>query len=356
MAARAPRVRASIGRVSQAASFREADGSTRVLAAAPAFFRDPVTGEPAFGAYAGPLPKIDLGPLGLRDRVARRKRWVYGAITTDEIWIAFAVVRTGYAATVFAFAYDLMGKRMLVDRTVLGPTARIADDFHAQGEIAHFHLGKTRVAIRRRGATLDVHLRLQDLDVDASIDESDGPTAISAIARLGAPGEGLLNATEKRALLGVKGRARCGARELTLDGGTAGYDYTHGLLPRHTKWRWAFAQGRSVGGEPFAFNVVQGFVGEAECAAFVGGAALPIAEPSFHFDVEHPTKPWRLQGPGIDLVFVPGGVHAQTTKLVVIRSRFVQPVGSFAGTMRVGGRDIQVAGLPGVVEDQDVRW
>jgi hypothetical protein len=121
-------------------------------------------------------------------------------------------------------------------------------------------------------------------------------------------------------------------------------------------WRWAFAQGRSVGGEPFAFNVVQGFVGEAECAAFVGGRVLPMAEPTFHFDVENPSKPWRLQGPGIDLVFAPGAVHAQTTKLVVVRSRFVQPVGVFSGTMRVGGRDIQVAGLPGVVEDQDVLW
>jgi Protein of unknown function (DUF2804) len=348
--------------VDQAVSFREADGSARILGVAPTTFLD-AAGQPAFGAYAGPLPKVELGPLGLRDRIARLKRWVYGAITTDDVWISFAVVRTGYAATVFAFAYDLAGKRMLVDRTVLGPAtvARVADDFHAIGEIAHFQFGKTRVALSRGPhkdgtTTLDVHLRLEDLEVDASIDESVGPRAITAIARLGEPDEGLLNATEKRALLGVKGRARCGAREVTLDGGTAGYDYTHGLLQRHTKWRWAFAQGRSVGGEPFAFNLVQGFVGEAECAAFVGGDAIPLAEPTFHFDLENPGKPWRLQGPGIDLVFAPGAVHSQMTKLVVVRSRFVQPVGAFSGTVRVGGRDVQVAGLPGVVEDQDVLW
>ena len=330
----------------------------RVLGPAPSAFVDERTGQPNFGAYAGPMPRVELGAIGLRDRIARRKRWVYGAITTNDVWISFAVVRTGYAATVFAFAYDLVGKRMLVDRTALGPTtaARVADDFHAQGEIAYFHFGKPRVALSRRGPTLDLHLRLGELEVDASIDESAGPTAISAIARVGEPGEGLVNATEKRALLGVKGRARCGARELTLDGGSAGYDYTHGLLPRRTSWRWGFGQGRSVGGEPFAFNVVQGFVGEAECAAFVGRDVVPLAEPTFQFDVDNPGKPWRLKGPGIDLVFAPGAVHSQLTKLLVVRSRFVQPVGAFSGTLRVAGRDIQVAGLPGVVEDQDVLW
>ena len=341
--------------MSQATSFREADGGGRVLAAAPTSFLDAATGEAAYGAYAGPMPKIELGALSLRDRIARRKRWVYAAITTEELWISLAVVRTGYASTLFAFAYDLVGKRMLVDRTLLGSTsaARVADDFHAPGEVAQFSFGKTRLALSRRGSRLDVHLRMKNLEVDASIDESVGPPAISAIAKLG---ERLLNATEKRVLLGVTGRARCGAREIALDGGSAGYDYTHGLLPRHTQWRWAFAQGQSVGGEPFAFNVVQGFVGEAECAAFVSGQVLPIAEPTFHFDTADPSKPWRLNGPGIDLVFVPGAVHTQMTKLVVVRSRFVQPVGTFAGTMRVAGRDIQVAGLPGVVEDQDVLW
>lgn len=344
--------------MSPVAPFRDDDGRKRLLGVAPASFLDPRTGEPAFGAYAGPMPRVELGPLGLRDRFARLKRWVYGAITTDEIWISFALVRTGYAATVFAFAYDLVARRMLVDRTVLGPAfgARVADDFHAPGAIAHFRLGKTHLALRRHDTTLDLHLRIDGLGVDASIDESDGPAAISAIARIGAPGESLVSATEKRALLGVRGRARCGTRETTLDGGVAGYDYTHGLLPRHTKWRWAFAQGRSASGDPFAFNVVQGFVGEAECAAFVGGAAIPLSEPTFCFDLARPSAPWQLQGPGVDLVFAPGAVHSQTTNLVVVRSRFVQPVGVFSGTMRVGGRDVHLAGVPGVVEDQDLWW
>jgi hypothetical protein len=191
-----------------------------------------------------------------------------------------------------------------------------------------------------------------DLEIDAAIDEASGPPAVSAIARLG---DGLVGGTEKRLLLSVRGRARVGNREVVLDGGTTGYDYTHGLLPRHTKWRWAFALGKAEG-QPFGFNVVQGFVGEAECAAFFGGEVLPIAEPRFSFDAAAPVRPWHLTGDGIDLAFEPGAVHAQNTNLVVVKSRFVQPVGQFTGTVRVKGRDVRVASLPGVVEDQDVLW
>lgn len=341
------------GGVTHAASSPSRDRAARTLATAPASFLDPRTGEPAVGSYAGPLPAVSPA-RGLAARIARQKRWFYVAIATDEIWVSLAMVRTGYAATAFAFVYDRQGKRMMVDRTALGPApvARVTDDAHTPGDLARFAMGKTALAITRRASTLDVHLRMGDLAIDAAIDEASAPPAISAIARLG---EGLASGTEKRALLSVRGRARVGNRAIVLDGGTAGYDYTHGLLPRHTKWRWAFALGEAEG-QPFGFNVVQGFVGEAECAAFFGGEVLPIAEPRFSFDADAPMRPWHLTGDGIDLAFDPGAVHAQSTNLVLVKSRFVQPVGQFTGTMRVKGRDVRVASVPGVVEDQDVLW
>lgn len=326
-----------------------------MLPAAPATFRDPSSNTPRFGAYQGPLPAFDLGKLGLRDRIIRKKRWVYVAIAAPDVWLSVAIVRTGYAATAFVFVYDLQGKRMLVDRTVLGPAplAKVAADMHVAGEVASFAKGKSRLTMIRKGTTLDITVRLGDLEVDAVIDETSGPPALSAIARLG---DGLVNGTEKRALLTVRGKARSGSREITLDGGTAGYDYTHGLLPRHTKWRWAYGLGRSDAGEPFGFNLVQGFVGSAECAAFTGGEVLPIGEPRFDFDLDEPLRPWKLTGPGIDLSFEPGGMHADNTNLVLIRSRFVQPVGTFTGSIRAGGRDVRLTNVPGVVEDQDVLW
>ena len=323
---------------------------------APASFRDSATGGPAFGAYAGPLPRVDLGAIGIRDRITRRKRWVYAAVTTDEVWASFAIVRTGYAATAFGFVYDLASRRMLVDRTVLGlaATTRVADDPHAEGELARFSFGKTELTFTRAGHELEARVRFGgDFELEVTLDESQGPRALTAIASLG---EGLWNATEKRVLLPTRGRGKVGSRALSFEAARGGYDYTHGLLPRHTEWRWAFAQGKTTTGEPIGFNLVQGFVGGAECAGFTADDVAPLAEPMFAFDRDAPEKPWRLKSADLDLTFEVGGVHAQYTNLLLVKSRFIQPVGVYSGTVRIGGRTHEVARLPGVVEDQDVLW
>jgi len=313
-------------------------------------------GVPRFGAYAGPLPPIALPRLGLRDRLFRRKRWFYVALSAGDTWISLAVVHTGYAATAFVFAYDAVSRTMLEDVTVIGPAmaARVADDAHQQGLVASFSFRRMEIAIARADGYLEITVRSSRVDVSARIDERGRAPAISAIASVGA---GLFGATEKRAALALSGRARCGERELGLDGGLAGYDFSQGLLPRRTAWRWAFALGRSDDGATFGFNVVEGFLGEAECAAFVDDDVVALPEPRFLFQPEHPVKaPWRLEGPGLALDFEPGAAHAQRTNLGIVRSRFVQVVGTFRGVLRVQGRELRVHGLPGVVEDQDVTW
>jgi hypothetical protein len=320
------------------------------LVPAPAAFVDEATGAPAFGAYEGPLPAVRFPSLGLRERALRRKRWVYVAISTDDVWIAFAVVRTGYVASAFAFVYDLATRTMLADETALAPTlaSRVADDPHARGPLASLRFARTKIACARTEEGISIDARIGAITIDATLVDARAPAALTAIARLG---DGLANATEKRALLGVRGEARVGDRVVPLSNAVAGYDYTHGLLPRHTRWHWAFALGRDTSGEPIAFNLAEGFVGQAECAAFAGGRAHALAEP--HFEVG---DTWRLTADGIDLSFSPGAIHAQYTNLGVVRSKFVQPAGTFTGTIKVSGRERRVERLPGVVEDQDVLW
>ena len=58
----------------------------------------------------------------------------------------------------------------------------------------------------------------------------------------------------------------------------------------------------------------------------------------------------------VDLRFVPAAVHEEAQDLKVVRSKFIQPVGRFSGTLTVDGKTHRVSGIPGVVEDQDVVW
>ncbi|HQR80743.1 MAG TPA: DUF2804 family protein, partial [Actinomycetota bacterium] len=58
----------------------------------------------------------------------------------------------------------------------------------------------------------------------------------------------------------------------------------------------------------------------------------------------------------VDLIFDPIGVHRESLDLRLVRTRFLQPVGEFTGTIRLGRRTLQIEGLPGVVENQDTLW
>jgi hypothetical protein len=327
----------------------------RTLSPAPSGFVDPSTGAPRFGSYVGPLPPVELGASPMK-RALRRKKWWWLAITSPELWISVAVVRMGYATSAFVFAFDLGARRMLVDRTFVSPprAVEIADDPHVVGAVARFGFGKSSVVLERpERSTLRLRASLEGLDLDVSLDETSAPEAITAIARLGPD---LASATEKRMFANVRGAAVVAGRRFALDGAFGGYDYTHGMMPRHTRWNWAFGMGRATDGSPVGFNVVRGFVGEAECAAFDAGGVFPLEEPRFDFDAAKPDQPWRIVGADVDLTFDVGAVHAQYTNLLLVRSRFVQPVGTFRGRLRVGDRDVLVDGLPGVVEDQDVLW
>jgi hypothetical protein len=181
---------------------------------------------------------------------------------------------------------------------------------------------------------------------------------MTAVAPVGERQDGLVNTTEKRALLAVRGELEVAGQRRPLGGALGGYDYTHGLLARRTIWRWAYAMGRAKSGERVAFNLVQGFVGEPECTAWVEGEVFPLSEGRFAFDPEQPLAEWRVSTADgtVDLRFKPGGMHSEQKNFGVIHSRFVQPVGAYAGTLRLGGRELVLDGVLGVTEDQDVLW
>ena len=288
---------------------------------------------------------------------------MYVAIATDDLYLAIAVVRLGYVANAFAFAFDKRKMRMSVDHSALGPTfACDVGDTASEGCVAMFRLGKkTSILVRRSHAstTYSVEVRVPDLEVHAQLESATSPPAITAIAHIGGAASRLVNTTEKRALLDVRGHAVVRGERRSLDGALAGYDYTHGLLARRTKWRWAWLLGRAKSGERIGMNLVEGFVGEAECAVWIEGDVFPLAEGRFEFDVARPLEPWRVRtaDDGVDLRFSPGGMHADDTNLGVVASRFVQPAGVFAGTIRVDGRSpLELDGVLGVTEDQEALW
>lgn len=292
-------------------------------------------GEPRWGSYAGALGAIDLRPLASRATLFfRRKRWMWMGVATKDTFVAACVVDLGYAASAFAFVFH--DGRMSFDSSAMGARARVGQTGEARFHRRSLSIEMTPSSLRVRARGLSIHAEL-------------GPSPAPAITAVAPIEGGGVNVTQKRALLSSRGAVSLGDRSIALDG-LAAYDLTHGILARRTAWRWGFGLGLDASGVPIAFNIVQGFVGARECAVFHGSETRALGEGRFSFD-EDPMRPWRVLSEEADLRFEPRGVHREEKDLLVVRSRFIQAVGTWRGT--IAGTDVE---LLGVAEDQDVVW
>ena len=348
-------------------------------------------GVPPFGAYAG-----ELGPVNL-DRLApphalpgwarrlRRKRWHYALYTTPEVVVVMAIAELGYAANAFFAAVDIREKQPLIDTTLLGLPAPLStvSDAMSRGLAGSFRVPGARFRFLR---TPDSDRYRHSVEISALRRPRSGRVKFEGEALVtGAPPPLVLvapvpaqprrdgdtsalrrdgvNVTQKSVGLLASGRFEVGRRQYPLDGGVVGLDSTHGFLARHTRWTWAMGCGRLEDGTPLGFNLVAGFNEAPSGAAgenvlFLGDQLQPVGPAVFRFNAADPLDLWRIETADgtVQVTFRALHAHRDVRDLGLLRSRFLQPLGFFAGTLRFGGREIELTELPGVTEDQDMLW
>lgn len=334
-------------------------------------------GHPRFGTYQGGVEEVDLSQLGgafqlARPlRIAKHKRWLYSFVATPEVIALSLVADLTYTANAFVLVVDRSTRKVLVEDGFLGlPPLVEVGNRPGEGAVATFRALGARFDKRRPPGEhryrIDVKLgRLRPLprpplSLEAELLAAGGPPPLTVIAPV--PGGGVVNVTQKWAGLLSFGTLEAGGRRYLLDGGVGGLDYTHGYLARNTAWRWAFACGRLDDGTPVGLNLVEGF-NEAsteanENALWLGRRLIPLGRARFSYNPADPLDEWtvRTVEGAVELRFRPIAAHREQRDLKLVRSRFVQPVGTFAGTLRVGDEVHSVRELPGVTEDQDILW
>ncbi|HET7786946.1 MAG TPA: DUF2804 domain-containing protein [Myxococcales bacterium] len=313
-------------------------------------------GVPRFGLYAGAIADAGLAGLedapGLVQRRLMEKKWQYLFVATPEVMLALAVIDCGYLSTGMCAVFDRGGRRLLVDENpVLPPLCAQVSD--GPGEMSARLFGpRIEARLQRTPKGLSVKAKWVHAQVDLLLDVARAPPPISAVASVGAPGR--FDFTQKTVLVPAEGEVRAANVRFPVHGQLAGLDYTHGLLARETAWRWAFGSGRS-GLRQVGFNFSDGFLqGEGENAIWLDGEPRAVGPVTFAFDPESPLGPWRVQSRDgrVDLVFQPEGYRRQTVDLKVILSRYLQPFGTFSGSLDGVG----IEGVPGVTEDHAARW
>lgn len=313
-------------------------------------------GTPDFGLYSGSVVEAGFARLedapGPLQRRLMEKKWQYLFLATPEMMLALAVIDCGYLSSGICAVFDRGSRRLLVDdNPVLPPLCAQVGEEPADGMSARLMGPRMKARLQRAGGRISVQASWAHADIDLLLDASRAPAPITAIAPVGPKGR--FDLTQKTVLVPAEGEVRAGNVRFPVRGELAGLDYTHGLLARETAWRWAFGGGRA-GSHLVAFNFSDGFLkGEGENVAWIDGE--PQAVGPVHISLPQTAAgPWRVQSADgrVDLAFHAEGQRSQTVDLKLIRSRYLQPFGTFAGTLD----GIAVEALPGVTEDHEARW
>ncbi len=262
------------------------------------------------------IPPARMAPLrGLRPL----KRWRYVAAFSEELMLCAATAAVGPARSSWWAVWDRR-RGMLHEHTRLaGPgLVRFADG--------------GRVRVRDRGVAIDL-----------VVDEG------CPVESLNAHGNGYVW-TRKQAARGVRGRVVVDGRELQLEG-LAVVDDTAGYHARATEWWWSAGVGHGADGAPVGWNVVVG-VNDGPCASersvWVAGGSHEVGPVAFAADL---SAVGFAEGDRME--FAAEAVRERHDNLVVVRSDYRQPLGTFAGSLPGVGR---VSDGLGVMEHHVARW
>lgn len=302
----------------------------------------PTASHPGDGLWAGAL----LNDPRAGRPGGRVRRWAYTGAGSADAAVGAAIVDLGFVST--AFAWALVDDRLLTwEAKALPRAARIGDHAGVASTFAH------------RGATVTISEH-GDLDVDVPVEGGrltarvDVTPDTSAVCITPTP-RGGWNATQKVAGERARVHLRVPGTQVTTTGG-AWRDWTLGAQDRHTSWRWAAGAGASVEGRRVGINASTGMNGIiGEDVVWWDGVPHRL-EVDTIAPVDALQGDWVVAGPGWRLDVEVGGVRAADENLLLVRSRYVQPVGTMEGTLPgPDGEPVEVT-LVGVTEDHDARW
>jgi hypothetical protein len=262
------------------------------------------------------------------------KRWRYVGVFGEQFMICAASVHVGPAHQTFWAVFERANT-----------PSRANPGRH--GQAGARMIERTRLIPRRRALELtpgSLRIRDQAILLDLVLDEDDGIEATC-------PNGDSFVWTRKQAGVHARGTLTVGARPTIPIEALAVIDDTAGYHQRVTEWWWAAGVGEGADGVPLAFNLVQGVndpPSGSERAIWVAGT--PHEAPPVRFSADLTTV---TADDGSELCFTSEAERSRRDNLLLVRSDYRAPFGTFKGTLP---GNIAVEHAVGVVEHHRARW
>jgi hypothetical protein len=184
-----------------------------------------------------------------------------------------------------------------------------------------------------------------EVRIELELDESEG---IEVASPVGDRGNYIW--TRKQGAAPARGLVVLEGREHRVDGPVF-VDESAGYHPRHTVWKWSAGTGVAADGRALAWNLVTGVHDSPEASErtlWVDGEPGELGPVEFADDL----SAIDFTGGG-RLSFSEWSARAERMNLLLLRSTYRQPFGSFEGALPGG---LVLAEGYGVMEEHDVYW
>lgn len=295
--------------------------------------------------------KLDSDAPWLKSSKLRRKRWQFVSVTSNEFLIGCGMVDASFAANVFFTVVDLKKNAAVFDGSFMAlPGVTLQVNAHPTvGALARFNQGANEIILKDNSTSPET-LKMQWTGALESNGqrirfdfEFSTPNTSKSLFVGAKPVEKNFACTVKTAPLSATGTLTVNDHVHDIQKASAALDFTSGELPRETQWFWA-----SIAQSEFALNLAQGnnLGGQNENSLWNNHELTLLPEVEFKFP-----KITSRDG-SIDLTFESIAEHREQKNLLLVKSRFTQMFGYFSGKLL----DRQLDRVPGIAEDQSVRW
>lgn len=248
------------------------------------------------------------------------KRWRYVGLYGPEIMLCAGSAHVGPTWQVWWAVWDRLARRL--------------------DERTRQLVGRRRVEAEQAGR---LHVDDGDVSIDLELDEGPGVETVTPAGRT-------YIWTRKQGGIRARGRVRVGARRWEVDG-PAFVDESAGYHDRITSWRWSAGVGTASDGRSLAWNFAEGIHDsprDSERTVWVDGEPSETGPVRFALDLSS----IALDGGG-ELHCAAEATRRRDDNLLVLRSRYEQPFGTFSGVLPGG---LELAEGYGVMERHDVKW
>ncbi|MBI4955333.1 MAG: DUF2804 domain-containing protein [Myxococcales bacterium] len=302
----------------------------------------------ARGFSRAPLCACEVpGPWG------RRKRWHYWAVTSPREIVSLTFVDLDYLGLAVAVVVDRASGRRFRGAAAAPLGWRMPLPVRdGEGEVS-VRRGRFALSLRDLGREVALLARAPGLAVDVTVTRPPGHETLGVA--VGWDERHFAYSAKHTALPARGSLALDGVRRPLADGAFACLDFGRGVWPWRSAWNWASAAG-VAGGRTLGLNLGAQWTagaGPSENALVVDGRLHKLpGELRFDFDRRVPRRPWRIEGRGVALRFVPELDEHPRLSLGVLAAELVLGFGHFEGRVL----DHDLAGLFGWAEDFRARW